>query len=234
MQTYLAQCQNISPVFLAIKSETSSKDKPNIPRNSKPTKPSPSKESGRVQQQNIIASTHYTARTVSSKWSEQNGSEKSETTKVNTITASKLERNDKSNATTTARKSTSSSSSKKVTQSGENGVGEKHRLTPTGETKKESNHKVTRSSSDASSISTTVTYLNGDERKIIELNIYKSLQRAEALESLLEICATLLREERFDELSGVLRPFGEEAVSSRETAIWLTKSLMKLHKNGEE
>lgn len=50
--------------------------------------------------------------------------------------------------------------------------------------------------------------------------------KADALESLLELCATLLKQDKFDELSGVLKPFGGEAVSSRETAIWLTKCLI--------
>ncbi|KAG8370914.1 hypothetical protein BUALT_Bualt13G0032900 [Buddleja alternifolia] len=64
---------------------------------------------------------------------------------------------------------------------------------------------------------------------------HKSSEKAQAMESLLELCAQLLKREKFEELAGVLKPFGEEeAVSSRETAIWLTKGLMNIQRRGGE
>ncbi|XP_022766734.1 serine/threonine-protein kinase Nek6-like isoform X2 [Durio zibethinus] len=97
----------------------------------------------------------------------------------------------------------------------------------TFQTEKDGAQPIQLTPSDVSLLS-RLTALSGDEIRSVWEN--PSQQRADALESLLELCARLLKQDKIDELAGVLRPFGEEVVSSRETAIWLTKSLMSAQK----
>ncbi|TKY62587.1 Serine/threonine-protein kinase Nek6 [Spatholobus suberectus] len=85
-----------------------------------------------------------------------------------------------------------------------------------------------------SGVSLSVITDVGDDETIKTVLDSPCQQRADALESLLELCAQLLKQDKLEELAGVLKPFGKEAVSSRETAIWLAKSLISAQKFNPE
>ncbi|XP_059429441.1 serine/threonine-protein kinase Nek6-like [Corylus avellana] len=286
LQPYLAQCSNISPVFIPVKSECSSKIRPkgtqlsnkvSVGKDTRGGKARLSKNLGSVKvgkahvfsnapakETNICGFLEIEVETrivdcpsCSEKTSkavkgsrlisnsvEQIGNANSETALVHMLSAHADRKKGCSSKQRSSSHSTVNPSSYLINASTENASLEGKVTLPcenefnarengpisTKQTGKEDIYELNGASSDISSMS-TLTLDHGDETRI-EWDP-QTLQRAEGLESLLEICSDLLKQERLEELAGVLRPFGEEeVVSSRETAIWLAQSLMNICKTG--
>lgn len=83
---------------------------------------------------------------------------------------------------------------------------------------------------EAKTVKLTASEMSSVLSKLTKLGPPQSKERADALECLLEKCARLVKQEKYDELAGLLTPFGEDGVSARDTAIWFAKTLLSSEK----
>ncbi|CAH8356768.1 unnamed protein product [Eruca vesicaria subsp. sativa] len=79
---------------------------------------------------------------------------------------------------------------------------------------------------EAKTVKLTASEMSSVLSKLTKLGLPQSKERADALERLLEKCAGLVKQEKYEELAGLLTPFGEDGVSARDTAIWFAKTLL--------
>ncbi|VFQ72188.1 unnamed protein product [Cuscuta campestris] len=225
LQAHLLRCQNLPSVFLPVKSPNSAKEKTG-------GKPSPSNSSSsRQRRQHLkdsipIFSLNQSPETQPSSTSQKKGDlvieAELETKRVDRKSCSPKisEYSDEESLSTPMSSSASVLPNSNREAANETPVQKEERQEEDGE--RECDEKTRRRNSLLSKLTALA------ESKDEWGNPTK--QRADALESLLELCAQLIKQEKFDELYGVLKPFGEDAVSSRETAIWLTKTLMTSQK----
>ncbi|KAL1204758.1 Serine/threonine-protein kinase Nek7 [Cardamine amara subsp. amara] len=83
---------------------------------------------------------------------------------------------------------------------------------------------------EAKKVKLTANEMSSVLSKLTKLGPPQSKERADALECLLEKCAGLVKQEKYEELTGLLTPFGEDGVSARDTAIWFAKTLLSSDK----
>ncbi|XP_010486914.1 PREDICTED: serine/threonine-protein kinase Nek7-like [Camelina sativa] len=83
---------------------------------------------------------------------------------------------------------------------------------------------------EAKMVKLTASEMSSVLSKLTKLGPPQSKERADALECLLEKCAGLVKQEKYEELAGLLTPFGEDGVSARDTAIWFAKTLLSSDK----